>query len=295
MGKKIIEIRTCDFCPKEIDYTPETLSLSLGRDLGDFDLCDECANMFREKFFGLQPDTEGVIGDPEAEYEDEEDDPVAEDEDGFDDPIGESEDEYDFEDFEDEEDEEEEPAPPPPKKKLGRPRKKVAKKKTTGRKKKVNKQRYSDDPLAGIDHKEKDGTVIGRDGSVRAGKVLQKIEKAAASERRGVIKRCPNGECEYDEDTGRCDACGLKRGQTGMEEGAQKAHDPIQANAEGQGDMGYDPYMQAHTFPVDVNSDQVQKRMKKNLRKQNEAVRKKFSKSGRYFNFDPTDGVGRGR
>jgi hypothetical protein len=80
-----------------------------------------------------------------------------------------------------------------------------------------------------------------------------------------------------------------------MAEGAQGAFDPIRAESEGQKGMGYDPFMQAHTFPVDVNSDKVQRRMIRNRDLNNRAVRKKFGSSGRYFNLDPTDGSGRGR
>jgi len=283
MGKRVIEVLFCNFCGRDVEGV-ESLQLLLGRDQGDFDLCPECADLFREKFFNAVEE-EDVVGEPEEEYEDEED--------GFGTILGQSEeeeeeDEYDF----DEEDEE--PAPSP-RKKVSKKRKKVVKKTPPqDSKKKVRKKkvRYQADPLRGINHKEQDGTTISASGVVREGKVLQKIKKAAVSERRGVIKKCPNGECEYDEDTHRCDICGLKQGQSGIEPGAQKAHDPIKANAEGQKEMGFDPYMGVHTFPVDVNSGQVRKKMKKNLLKQNEAVVKKYGKSNRYFNFNPSDGDG---
>lgn len=289
MGKKVIEVVVCDFCGKEADQvSPLTLEIPGYR--GDFDLCRDCTELFEEKFFHAYPqdsDDDEVIGESEEEYEDE---PEDEDE-----VVGEPEDDYDLdEDFDDEE--EDEPAPPPPpKKKVRSPRRKVAKKKTQGSKKKVRSESRYANPLADISHDEDDGTRVSATGVVSEGKVLKKIKRAAASQQRGVVKRCPDGECHHDEDTGRCDTCGLKRGETGMVDGAAPAHDPIRANEQGQNEMGIDPYTGACTFPVDINSDRVQRRMKKNLRKENDALRKKYGKSGRYFNLDPTDGVGRGR
>jgi len=289
--QKVVEVLFCDFCHKEAQNL-EVLDITLNGDRGEFELCHECSNLFYEKFFS--EDADEIVGDPEEEYENEEDD--LEDE-----PIGEPEDDYDLDDsFDEEEEIEEEPAPPPPPPR--RKKKKVSKKKTSkkrtsraaGKKKVNNKSRYSN-PLAGINHGEEDGTRVSVDGTVSEGKVLRRIKKAALAERRGVIKRCPAGECEYDEDTGKCEHCGLRRNETGMIDGAAPAHDPIRANTSGDTAMDIDPYTGAYKFAVDVNSDKIQRRMKKNLRKQNEAVRKKYSKSGRYFNLDPTDGLGRGR
>lgn len=297
MGTRKIEIveSFCDFCGKELDNDKAApLVLELTGYRGNFDLCPGCTELFEEKFFGVNPQDEpddAPVGESEEEYEEEEE---YEDE-----PIGEAEDDYDLDDEYDEEEEEEEPAPPPPPRRK-KVRKKITrqagKKKTTraAGKKKVTRSRYAN-PLADIDHKEQDGTVVRADGGVSEGKVLQKIQRAAVSERRGVIRRCLDGDCQHDEDTGRCDECGLKKGETGVVDGSAPAHDPIKANAEGKKEMGIDPYTGACTFPVDVNSERVQRRMRKNLRLQNEALRKKFGKSGRYFNLDPTDGVGRGR
>jgi len=292
MGKRVIEVVVCDFCGKEVDKS-DALTLDLNGDRGDFDLCHDCGDLFREKFFHVHPqdsDDDDVVGEPDDEYEDEPEDEFDDDE-----PIGEPEDDYDLDDDFDDEEEDEPAPPPPPKKKVRRPRKKVSKKKTQGRKKKARSQSRYSNPLADIDHSEKDGTRVSPDGTVNEGKVLAKIKQAATSQRRGVIKSCPPGECQHDEDTGRCDECGLKKGESGTDEGAAPAHDPIRAQADGQDEMGIDPFTGACTFPVDINSERVQRRMKKNLRKENEALRKKYGKSGRYFNLDPTDGVGRGR